>query len=384
VPNAYQLVRLFWRPAASMSAILDQGSLLFASSAVIIVSLLLELSLKGAVTIRLTFVPLLGLAIAYVPVTLLLTTVIGQLGGAGVVFQRDYASLLTCAGMAWAAVNIPIAVAGWILPLPLVAAVAIPAYVYFLVLMFFAVRTVFGTENRIAAGVASVSWIPLLAAPFLWKPLSFILGWLSSPFILFFAFYYLRGELSSLGAGMHRRQNLRRNLEAAAVNPHDGDAQYQLGLIYQERRQYTEAIQRFKNAVAIDPTETDAHFQLGRIALEQGRLNDALECFRTVYEQNEKHGSSEILRGLGELYVAARQYADAIERLEVYIERRPYDPEGLYFFGFALEQSGDVARAREMYERATEAARIAPQFRRRYTAQWSRRAQKQLRKLARA
>ncbi|HEY6390494.1 MAG TPA: tetratricopeptide repeat protein [Bryobacteraceae bacterium] len=381
MPNAYQLVRLFWRPAASMSAILDQGSLLFASSAVVIVSVLLELSLKGAVTLQLTFVPLLGLAIAYVPVTLLLTTLIGQLGGASVVFQRDYSSLLTCAGMAWATVNIPIAIAGWILPLPLVAFVAIPAYLYFLVLMFFAVRTVFGTENRIAAGVAGVSWIPLLAAPFLWKPLSFILGWLSSPFILFFAFYYLRGELSSLGAGMHRRQNLRRNLEAAAVNPHDGDAQYQLGLIYQERRQYTEAIQRFKNAVAIDPSETDAHFQLGRIALEQGRLNDTLECFRTVYEQDAKHSSSEILRGLGELYVAARQYADAIERLEVYIERRPYDPEGLYFFGFALEQSGDVARAREMYERATEAARIAPQFRRRYTAQWSRRAQKQLRKL---
>jgi tetratricopeptide (TPR) repeat protein len=102
-----------------------------------------------------------------------------------------------------------------------------------------------------------------------------------------------------------------------------------------------------------------------------------------VYEQDEKHNSSEILRGLGELYVAARQYADAIERLEVYIERRPYDPEGLYFFGFALEQSGDTSRAREMYERATEAARIAPQFRRRYTAQWSRRAQKQLRKLVR-
>jgi hypothetical protein len=29
-------------------------------------------------------------------------------------------------------------------------------------------------------------------------------------------------------------------LEAAAVNPHDGDAQYQLGLIHQQRRQYSE------------------------------------------------------------------------------------------------------------------------------------------------
>jgi tetratricopeptide (TPR) repeat protein len=372
---------MFWRPAAAMSAILDQGSLLFASSSVLAVSLLLELSLQHVFSLSLMFVPLLGLAVAYIPVTLLLTALIGQLGGVGMVFQRDYSPLLTCAAMAWVAVNIPIAVAGWILPLPLVAAVAIPAYLYFLVLMFFAVRTVFGTDNPIAAGVAGVSWIPLLAAPFLWKPLSFILGWLSSPFVLLFVFYYLRGELANLGAGMHRRQNLRRTLEAAAVNPHDGDAQYQLGLIYQQRHQYTEAIQRFKNAVAIDPSETDAHFQLGRIALEQGRLPDALEHFRTVYDQDQKHSSSEILRELGALYVAAGQYADAVERLEVYTERRPYDPEGLYYFGFALEQTGDLPQARLMYERAIEAARTAPQFRRRYTAQWSRRAQRQLGKL---
>src|SRR5713226_8584123 len=204
--------------------------------------------------------------------------------------------------------------------------------------MFFAVRTVFGTDNGIAAGVAGVSWIPLLAAPFLWKPLSFLLGWLSSPFILIFVFYYLRGELANLGAGMHRRQNLRRTLEAAAVNPHDGDAQYQLGLIYQQRRQYAEAIQRFKNAVAIDPSETDAHFQLGRIAREQGRLKDALAHFQTVVYQDEKHNLSEILRELGATYLAARQYEDARNELALYLERRPYDPEGLFDYGQTLER----------------------------------------------
>jgi len=286
--------------------------------------------------------------------------------------------------MAWTAVSLPIAVAAWLLPSTLIGAVAILAYVYFFVLMFFAVRTVFGTESRIAAGVASISWIPLLATLFLWGPISFLLRWLTSPFLLFFVFYYLRGEFANLGAGMRSRQRLHRMLEAAAVNPHDGDAQYQLGLIYQQRRQYTEAIQRFKNAVAIDPEATDAHFQLGRMALKQGRLNDALEHLRTVFEQDEKHSSSEILRELGALYVAARQYQDAIAKLEVYIEQRPYDPEGLYYYGFALEQSGDVNRARVMYERAIEASRTTPAFRRRYTAEWSRRAQKQLRRLGRA
>lgn len=380
--NATHLFRLFWRPAAAMSAILDQGSLLFGSVAVIFISLLLQLSIRGSVALSLAFVPLLVIAVVYVPGTLIVTNLIARLGGLGVIFQRDYSPLLTCTAMAWAAVNMPIVAAAWIAPRIVLLGIAVAAYLYFAVLMFFAVRTVFGTESRIAAGAIGLSWIPLLAVGFLWGPLSLILRWVTSPFLLLYAFYYLRGEFTNLGAGLRSRQHFRRMLDAAAVNPHDAGAQYQLGLIYQERRQYTEAIRRFKNAVAIDPTETDAHFQLGRIALAQGRLKDALDHFRTVIAQDEKHHSSEILRELGALYVTARQYDDAVRELEDYVERRPYDPEGLYYLGFALEQTGRLERAREMYDRAIEAARTAPRFRRRYNAQWSRLAQKQERKLA--
>lgn len=46
-------------------------------------------------------------------------------------------------------------------------------------------------------------------------------------------------------------------LHTAAVNPRDGEVQYQPGLIYQQRHQHSEAIQRFEKAVSIDPMETD-------------------------------------------------------------------------------------------------------------------------------
>lgn len=138
---------------------------------------------------------------------------------------------------------------------------------------------------------------------------------------------------------------------------------------------------RFQKAVAIDPSETDAHFQLGRIAREQGRLRDALAHFQTVVLQDEKHSQSEVLRELGGLYVSVRQYADAQHELAIYVERRPYDPEGLYYYGRALEGLGQTAEAREMYHRAVEADRTAPRYRRRVTAPWSRTAQKQMRTL---
>jgi Flp pilus assembly protein TadD len=377
IDNIKLLLRVFWQPAAAIGAILDQGSLLFASLAVLAVSLFYKSGLGISF-----YMPMLVLAIAYVPGVLLLSGLLARLGGGlGSVFRRDYSPLLTCTAMAWAAANLPLALAGWMLPLPVFLILAGVAHLYFFILMFFVVRTVFGTENGIAVAVVCLSWIPVVAASFLWGPFRFLLGWLASPFFLFYGYYYLGGEIGNLGAGLRSGQNFRRMLNAAALNPHDGEAQYQLGLIYQRRRNYTEAMQRFQKAVAIDPGETDAHFQLGRIAREQGRLKDALAHFQTVMDQNDKHSQNEILRELGAVYLAARQYEDARRFLAEYIERRPYDPEGLYYLGQALEGLGRAREARDVYARAAEAVSTAPRFRRRVIAKWSRLAQRQIRKL---
>jgi tetratricopeptide (TPR) repeat protein len=381
VENLKPLLRLFVRPAAAMSDILDRGSLLFSVVAVVAVSVMLPR--RFSVNF---YTPLLILAVVYVPGSLLLSKLLARTGGSmGTVFQRDYAPLFNCTAMAWSAANLPLATAAWLFPS---AAVSFPAffagaaYLYFLVLMFFAVRTVFGMENRTALAVVCLSWIPLLAAVFLWSPLRSLLGWVASPFVLFYLYYYLRSEAGNLGAGLRSRQNFRRTLDAAAVNPHDAEAQYHLGLIYQQRRQLTEAGERFRAAVTIDPSETDAHFQLGRIALQQGRLKDALAEFQIVLDQDEKYHQSEILRELGALYNSARQFEDARQELARYVERRPYDPEGLYYYGQSLEGLGRDEEAREMYGRAAEAARTAPVYLRRSAAKWSRLAQKQIRKFS--
>jgi len=363
-----------------MGEILDRGSLLFASLAALAATFALHAGL--AVRIPLSFyTPLLILAGVYVPGLLLLAGFFGG-GGAGS-FQRDYAGLLTCIAMAFSAALLPLILAAFTAPLQVFFAIAALCLVYFAALAFLAVRTVFGLGNGAAAGMVGLSWIPLVAVVFLWGPLTMLLRFAASPFFLFYGFYYLRGELSGLGGGLRRGQNYRRMLEAAAVNPHDGEAQYQLGLIHQQRRQSTEAIRRFQAAVAIDPTETDAHFQLGRIAREQGRLEDALAHLQTVLRQDERHSQNEIHRELGAVYLALGRTGEARRELALYIERRPYDPEGLYYYGQALEQLGQPAQAREMYSAAIEAVRTAPAYRRRLVGHWSRMAQKQLRKLPR-
>jgi tetratricopeptide (TPR) repeat protein len=243
---------------------------------------------------------------------------------------------------------------------------------------------VFGASNGSAAAIAALSWIPLVAAVPMWGALMSVFHLLASPFFLFYAIYYLGGEFSRLGDGLRNRQNYRRMLEAAAVNPHDGEAQYQLGLIHQQRRQTSEAIRRFQSAVTIDPTETDAHFQLGRIAFETHRFDEALSRYQIVLQQDQKHRSSEIHRELGAVYVMLGRFPDAERELGLYTGRREYDPEGLYYYGRALEGVGRPAEARAVYERAVEAAATAPHYRRHLVARWSRMAQKQAARLRKA
>ena len=355
-----------------MSGILDQGSLLFASLAVLVTAVSLPAHF---------YTPLLLLAGAYVPGMLLIGEVLGRFTGFSSDFRRDYAPLLTCVAMAWAAANLALLPFLLLIPLPLsrLGLLAI-GLLYFTFLVFFAVRTLFGASNGAAAAVSILSWGPMAAVAFLWAPISMALAWVASPFFLFYAWYYLGGEFSGLGAVMRQRQHFRQMLDAAAINPHDGDAQYQLGLIYQQRRQYSEALDRFRKAVQIDPTETDAHFQLGRIAREQGRPQEALGHFLQVLKQDEKHSLSEIHRETGAAYFELGDLENARRELEIYTDRRPHDPEGLYDYGQTLNALGDSAQAREVYERAVEAARTAPRYRRRVVARWSRLAQKALRK----
>src|SRR5450759_1663708 len=123
------LFRIWSQPAGAMSAILDRGSLLFASAAVLAATLLLKFTAPGLPISF--FTPLLVLAVVYGPGTLLLATLLGRLGGLGMVFQRDYSTLLTCAAMAFAAAEIPLALAASLVP---VGYLPIAAVLYFCLL----------------------------------------------------------------------------------------------------------------------------------------------------------------------------------------------------------------------------------------------------------
>jgi tetratricopeptide (TPR) repeat protein len=107
-------------------------------------------------------------------------------------------------------------------------------------------------------------------------------------------------------------------------------------------------------------------------------LQEAIERFGTVVAQDDKHSHSEIWREVGATYTDAGMYAEAREALERYVERRPFDPEGLYYLGTSLRKSGQHAEAHEIFERCIEAVKTMPYYRRSQVRKWRKLAQEQL------
>ena len=323
---------------------------------------------------------LIGIAILFVPCLILLVATSGANASFGVLLRRDYGPLVTCGLMAWAASHLPFALAGLaIVPLGLEEKTALGVWaasaICFGLLIALGVRMLCGlkyAKSLLLVSIAGLSFSIQANFPFA-IPFYFL-----SPCLLIYAYYMVRNNVGDIGLSFRQRQGFRRSMEAATINPRDAGAHYQLGLIYQQRHQYAEAISRFKKAVEIADDETDAHFQLGRISREQGRLQDAINHFSIVLGHDDTHSRSEVWREIGATYLAASMVTDAREALEKFIERREYDPEGLYYYGKTLEQLGEHEKARDVFARCIEAVNTMPSYRYREHRKWDKLARDRL------
>jgi hypothetical protein len=320
-----------------------------------------------------------GLVLLYVPALIFVMTIADRRAGSfSTALARDYGQLAPCMLLSWAAAHLPfllVALGLSVRPEPWAwfASLAVPTLGgigYFVILMTLAVRLTYGTGVVPAFLSASLALVVLPFAPFL--------GILASPFALYWAFIYLRGDIGDIQRMFGSRRSFRRHLEAATINPRDAEAHYQLGLIHQHRRQYPEAIARFEKAIEIDRSEIDAHYQLGRIAREQGRQADAIRHFEPVVAKDPKHSRHEIWREIGATYIEAGDFANARPMLERYVENRPYDPEGLFWLGLVLKKAGEAEKSREMQARCIEASKTAPDYRKGELRHWRKRAQQEL------
>jgi hypothetical protein len=381
---------LYYRPLTAFTRIIDEGSFLFGVAMVLVVSTFLRYALSHAAAQPVTpfgfIATILTLSLIFVPACILVATLVESTGSFGVVLRRDYGPLLTCTLMAWAASYLPVACIAYTLPPdPSAAGVVLSLWlaggVIFAISMCCAVMVLFGTSGGRSVLIVILALVVTAMGLFVVRLVGPIMSLFGSPFVLYFLYQAFRGELGDIAASFRSRGNFRRQLEAAAINPHDADPHYQLGLIYQQRRQTSIAIQEFERAIAIDPSEADAHYQLGRIAREQGRLEDALQHQQATVQLDENHSFGDVWREIGAIYLQAGRLKDAEQCLSKFVDRREYDPEGLYLMGETLMKLNRGAEARGYFARAIEAVKTMPPYRRGQMRKWSKLAKSELNKL---
>jgi tetratricopeptide (TPR) repeat protein len=332
------------------------------------------------------FAPLIALVVCFVPIAILILTLWDNLGGFTTILFRDYMALLVCCLMAWVAPHfvaliLNSALGALHLPAHNHPAILWTAHAWFLVLVVLAIRPLVGARFSHALGATAGAWLGAVGGVWVYSMFGGVSGYLASPFVLYYLYRGFSPDLGALGVSLTSRQRLKQGLENATLNPHDADAHYQLGLIYLQRRQYEPAIERFRKAIEIDPREADSFYQLGRIAREQCRYAEAIEFCRTAVRLDDKHASSEVWRELGSFHLLAGKADSALQALERYLERRPYDPEGLCWYGRVLVKLGRQDAARAAFDRAIEAVRTMPPARKRQVRSWESEARRELKKL---
>jgi hypothetical protein len=378
------LFRLYYRPFSAMSGILDEGGILWAFGWAAAVALLMRGELPELVG---PFKLIAAIALAFVPSTILIVNWREGFGGAATILRRDYTSVLVCVLMAWAAACLPFAVLAFGLQFAHVSSIFITlglwaaAGIFFLFLSACAIRTSMGTSMPLALTSGVLGTAVAGGVAFMLAMSGGSSYFLLSPWILYYAYSYVQTDLNLAGASLRSRQSFRRCLETATVNPRDADAQYQLGLVYLQRRQYAEASARFRKAIEIDAEEPDALFQLGRLDREQQRFEESLASLRRAAAINDKLSSSEVWREIGVVELQLGHLREAESALEKYSNRRQYDPEGLYWYGKALRAAGKKQEAAEAFERAIEAVKTSPNHRRGKLRKWSGQAASEIRTL---
>jgi len=326
--------------------------------------------------------PVLFLIVVFVPACLLATSLIHRRASFSVLLSQDYAPLVSCALYCWTAAHLMTLVPAVFLfhpgeqtPPEVEAALRLVPVPYFIFLLVLATRTVLRISYGGSVGVVALGSLSLIALPLLPR-LSFIL---TSPFLLILVILVLRNLLGGMVSTQRAREDFKRNLQAATLNPADASAHYNLGLIYQQRGQRQEAKASFLRAIEIDSEETDAHYQLGRIAREEGRLAEAINHFDAAVGRNPEHSQSEVWREIGWTYFQAGQYEDARAAFERFIEKRPSDAEGRYRYGLALHELGRPEEAAAEMRACIEAVRTSPAYKYRTEKHWASEAQSFLR-----
>jgi tetratricopeptide (TPR) repeat protein len=181
-------------------------------------------------------------------------------------------------------------------------------------------------------------------------------------------------------------------LNAAVIDPTDGEALFQAGKLYYESNRFEEALQQFVRVKGMNANFPRANFYAGRSAFALGRFEEALRFAREEKKNNPNLADAYLLMGevqsaQGAFAECAMEYSQAIRlrpgSAEIYVkaaqcyrqtgsleiaetmltlakERESGYPDLYKELGALFEKKGDPAAARQSYRNYLELSPNAP------------------------
>ncbi len=150
---------------------------------------------------------------------------------------------------------------------------------------------------------------------------------------------------------------LAKSERAAAINPGLAPVQVTLGRVYSTMGENDLALEALERALKLDPRSADAFSAIARVFDTMGRAADAEAAFRKALVLQP---DSWLTRNtLGNFYFRQHRYEEALVEWRRVLEITPDNAVAYVNAGAALAESGKVAEARSMYEKAIT---IAPNY----------------------
>lgn len=136
--------------------------------------------------------------------------------------------------------------------------------------------------------------------------------------------------------------------------PQNADAQFQVGFLAYQEKDYTKASQVFGALRQANPEDPRGLVGMVETLAGQNRLGDAIkEMQRAVAADPERR---DLRIALGNLYVRNEQYDEAIEFYQKVLDEEPKDAAMLFRLAETYRRKGDLNTAIDLFRRSSQAA----------------------------
>ena len=136
------------------------------------------------------------------------------------------------------------------------------------------------------------------------------------------------------------------------INPNYAQAHNNLGVIFQNSKEYQKAIKCYEKAIEIIPNYSNAHNNLGIIFKENGDTQKAINYYEKAIEIDSNYLNPYL--NLGKLFQEAEEYQKAKNYYEKAIEIQPNNLVSNFNLGIIFFELNENQKAKYYYEKAIE------------------------------